>query len=312
MKKLTLFCLLFCLLACQKKDKVLLEFNPPLNASYRMVQIVKEVITLSDAMGDHQFEITSNTGYRFQVVEKQEFTSTLDVNFESFKLKIKTPTTNFQYNSKKSEEQSSPLAVFYQKLLGQKFKLIIKRNGKVLTVSGLDNWMAAILDSLGLNDDELRRKIINSFNQFYAEKMLRHSFDRIFHVLPPEPIALTESWEATEKEATNYFPIQKNVKWTCTDLSHTKVTLEGYSKFATTDSISLLEQLNIQGKYHFWGIETSNYEIDPQTGWILSAKRLLYLKSRTSVSGPGSKNNPLEVPVKIQRQIRFLPLSAIQ
>lgn len=172
--------------------------------------------------------------------------------------------------------------------------------------------MSAMLDSLGLKNDEQRREIVNSFNQFYAEKMLRQSFERVFHVLPPKPIALKESWQASEEEATFFFPIKKSVKWTCNDLNPSKVVLEGYAKISATDSTVLLEQLNIKGQYHFWGIETSNFEIDPQSGWILSAKRLLYLKAKTSISGPGGQQSLVDIPIKIQRQIRFLPLSAIQ
>lgn len=139
MKKLILILMALTLFACQKKNTVRIEFNPPLNATYHMVQIAKEVITISDAMGDYKYEVTSNTGYRFQVVEKQEFTTTLDVSFESFKLKLKIPGGEFQYNSTKPDQPSSPIAFFYQKLLGQKFKLIVKRDGKVLTIRGLDD-----------------------------------------------------------------------------------------------------------------------------------------------------------------------------
>ena len=305
--------LTFLLLACHHEKKIHLEFNPPLGATYHMIQIYKEVITEPLYMGERKLETTANTGYRFEVIEKQEFTTTIEARFESIKLKVVTPLGTFQFNSSKPDRPSaSPFTFFYKKLLGQKFRLIIKRNGKVLTVRGLDDWMSGMLDSLGLKDKKIRTEIVNTFNQVYAETMLRQSFDRIFRIFPPQPLKVKASWKTEEKEETAYFPLFKKTKWTLTEYSPSKALIEGYTTISSDDSSTISKTFKVKRKYHAWGIETANFEIDPATGWILSAKRLLFVKAKTTVQAVKKKAPRFEFPLKIQRQIRFLPLNAVQ
>ncbi|APF20107.1 hypothetical protein Calab_0532 [Caldithrix abyssi DSM 13497] len=296
--------------SCQSEKKIELKFTPAVGQSFRMILIKKQVITESSAMGDRKSEITSNTGYRFFVKDKQQYTTTLDVSIESVKLRLSTPQGTFQFNSAKPGSSTNFLSFIYRQMIGQKVQLILKTDGEVLSVRGLDAWAEHMLDSLGVSDQKMRESFKEGFRQFYSENTLRAAYNRVFNIFPDKKIKLNETWERTLKLD---MPVahQKKESWKLIEYTPEKAVLELYAKISSPDSGDTPELPQLKSKYHVWGIETASFEIDPRTGWILAAKRLSYIKSKITLENKSQKALKVEVPIKFQEQIRFLPVDEV-
>ncbi len=307
--------LLFLNVACQKGG-IKLTFDPPLGSTFHMFLLKKDVMTYNFQGLEKVTEVTGNTGYRFVVKDKQEFTTTLEAFIESLKLRIKFPYGTFTFNSAKMDPTNTEtnfFSFFYRQMIGKKIELIVKKDGSVLSVRGLDQWMEAILDSLGIQEQKVREEIIKPFQQIFAEKILRKSFDQVFRIFPQQKVELNDTWQ-TQETFEMPFGFTKTVTWKLTQITPQKVVIEGDGKIATPDSsLSPGPDLpEFKEKYHVWGIENSTFEIDPQTGWILSAKRLSFIKSKTTIQAKANEKAKFEFPLKFQELIRFLPAEAVQ
>jgi hypothetical protein len=141
---------------------------------------------------------------------------------------------------------------------GKEFTMKVDEEGKVLEVSGFEQIVNGMVDSLEVAEDikmQMRASLKDQFN----EQNIKDQFAQVFTIFPNKEVKVGDSWE-------------KN--WQMGGRMPAKYTTKYTVKSIEGDHINLAAQTNIgsdNDEMKIKGTQTGNLLVDSKTGLVINA-----------------------------------------
>jgi len=222
--------------------------------------------------------------------------------FSSVAMKMNAPGLGeIAFDSASTTTSTSPetqaIGAVFGAMVGKGFSMTITPTGAVQNVTGLEELVNSILDSLGLSAEELASSKQTLEQQFSAEAQ-QDAWSNSLAYLPSGPVSVGQSWKK-QASLSQGFPILLDTSYTLKDLKGGFATIDVSSTIqSATDASMDLQGLGIS--YQLSGTQTGTIQVRLDTGWIANASM------QQSISGTiGAKigDQELNWPMRIETQI---------
>jgi hypothetical protein len=222
--------------------------------------------------------------------------------FSSVAMKMNAPgLSEIDYDSASTTTSTSPetqaIGAVFGAMVGKGFSMTITPTGAVQNVTGLEELVNSILDSLGLSAEEYASSKQTLEQQFSAQAQ-QDAWSSSLDYLPSGPVSVGQSWKK-QASLSQGFPILLDTSYTLKDLKGGIATIDVSSTIqSATDASMDVQGLGIS--YQLSGMQTGTIQVRLDTGWIAKASM------QQSISGTiGAKigDQELSWPMSIETQI---------
>ncbi|MGC8747893.1 MAG: DUF6263 family protein [Candidatus Kapaibacteriota bacterium] len=192
-------------------NRFLLVLNPEIGKEYVFVskmnqKILQKIDTLST-----ETNVDQTIFYSLKSIHKDSNLYRFRVKFMDIEQNITSPMISIRTSTRKKTQEPTPLDVFYNTLKGKTFDFTIGKYGENLNLIGVDSLLGNIIEEMmnkkefkGVDRSLLKQLIGNFFNQ----KELQKSFEKLFEIYPNKRIEIGDSWKI-EKHLSE--PVPANI-----------------------------------------------------------------------------------------------------
>lgn len=214
-----------------------------------------------------QMDITSF--YSMQVEADDGENKTISATYDRFKMKMGMAGLNLEidtdeplpgFGGGEEKEGMEMLNGLLGAIKGKKFSMQVNPEGKVLKISGFEEMVKSIADSMRL-EGEKREEAMSEFNKQLNEQSIKEQFERVWYIFPNKEVKVGDSWQ---KQSTTSGLTGGNYTST-----YTVKEIEG-------DMVTLDEKSKIEGSENDIGLKgevTGTLIIDSRSGLVVSASQ---------------------------------------
>lgn len=224
---------------------------------------------LDQQMMGQENKISILGGYAINVVDEKANIKTLTAVYTNFKMymnfmgmEIKVDTDKPSEPMDEAEIKANPLGMMdrvFAGIKGKEFTMKVNEEGKVLEVSGFDQIINGMVDSITM-DEDTKMQVRASLQDQFNEQAVKDQFGQVFTIFPSEEIKVGDSWEKN-LQMGGRMPAQYTTRYTVKEI-------EG-------DHVSLSAQTNIgsgNSDMEIKGTQRGNLLVDSKTGLVINAE----------------------------------------
>ncbi|WP_271393220.1 DUF6263 family protein [Aequorivita sinensis] len=192
---------------------------------------------------DDNEHLMTNTLYgifKMEVVNVLDSKFVLDVNFETFKLKIDSNLygvlTDINTNIPANEDDVE--AKIFEGLVGPKLQMILLPTGEIESITGTENLVEGMINNVEDIDDFTKAMMRKSVEKEFNNHDMVESMQQFTFIYPEKSVKTNETWENTY---TGDFTA--NNTWKLMNYSKTNINLESDAiiKLNTTEDSVIME-----------------------------------------------------------------------
>ncbi|WP_313113123.1 DUF6263 family protein [Aequorivita sediminis] len=192
---------------------------------------------------DDNQHLMTNTLYgifKMEVVNVLDSKFVLDVNFETFKLKIDSNIygvlTDIDTSIPANDDNIE--AKIFEGLVGPKFQMILLPTGEIESITGTENLVEGMINNTEDIDDFTKAMMRKSVEKEFNNHDMVESMQQFTFIYPEKLVKINETWENTY---TGDFTA--NNTWMLKNYSTTKINLESdaITKLNTTEDSVIME-----------------------------------------------------------------------
>ena len=173
-----------------------LRMNPDIGAIYEStttVDTTAQQTVMGQEIGSTQ-TVRTVLETRFERAEDGE-SLVASTTYKSTSMTMEGTAGEQEFDSQADGGMSDPMAAVSSALVGQSFTMTLAPNGRVTSVSGLDDMAASILASVEL-PNAMKTTLRESMQQQFGDAAMQNMMSQAFVALPSTDIAVGESWTA--------------------------------------------------------------------------------------------------------------------
>lgn len=206
--------------------------------------------------------ITMSFGMDYAVIDTLNGMISCNAIFTTIEMGMTTPMGNFSFSSEEtSSSVNSMIPVdisgMFRAMKGSAFGLTMTKYGEVKSMTGLEEMIDVMFDSMDLSPSEIAQAKSIMAQSFNEEKMMEQM--KNMAIYPTHPVAIGDSWESTMK--TDQMDMDNT--YTLKSVSDTEVIIEVKSK------IKSMRMDNASGTLS--GKQEGKTTVHRASGWIKSA-----------------------------------------
>lgn len=192
---------------------------------------------------DDNEHLMTNTLYgifKMEVVNVLDSKFVLDVNFETFKLKIDSNLYGVltDINTSIPANEDDVEAKIFEGLVGPKFQMILLPTGEIESITGTENLVEGMINNVEDIDDFTKAMMRKSVEKEFNNHDMVESMQQFTFIYPEKSVKTNETWENTY---TGDFTA--NNTWKLMNYSKTNINLESDAiiKLNTTEDSVIME-----------------------------------------------------------------------
>ena len=214
-------------------------------------------------------KINISGGYTIDVTDDNNNVKTLKAAYSNFKMYMKMMGMEINIDTEKPGEplsqediKANPLGMMsrmFAGIKGKEFTMKVDEEGKVLEVSGFEQIVNGMVDSLDVTEDikmQMRASLKDQFN----EQNIKDQFAQVFTIFPNKEVKLGDTWEKSWQMGGR-MPAKYITKYTVKGIEGDHVSLA-----AQTNIGSDSDDMKIKGN------QTGNLLVDSKTGLVINAE----------------------------------------
>lgn len=219
------------------------------------------------------------TSYTVNVTEDQGDLKTLSFMYNDLKLDMSMAGVEIHVDSDKpvvaadNNDQGEKTKVLFNKIfsamMGKKFYVTVNPEGKIIKVTGMEDFAAAIVDSLGL-PEEARQQALQSTKQQFNSSDFESQFMPIFYIFPNKAVSVGDTWEKNY-EVTGKMAAKNKSTYTVKQIEGNQVTLAVENKVSSNG-----------GEVQVDGTNTGTTIVDRESGLVINSESVMDLTAKTS------------------------------
>lgn len=207
--------------------------------------------------------------YSVEVNEEKEGIKKLTGMYKRFRLYMKMAGLEMDIDSEKPEEpmdgeevKQNPvrmMAKIFSAIKGKSFGMQVDEEGKVLSVTGFEQIVNGMVDSLAA-DENMKMQIRASLKDQFNEQTVKDQFAQIFTIFPNKKVKVGDNWE-NHFQVGGKMPAKFSTAYTVKQIEGDQVTLGAKSTISS-----------VEGDIQVNGDQTGTLLIDSKTGLVLNAE----------------------------------------
>lgn len=197
--------------------------------------------------------------YTLEVVGDQDTLKTLKTTYDRIKMEMNAGPMNIDFDTNEPQKDSatdlrqnpmSMMSNMFYAMKGKSFEMKVNDKGEVVSVTGMDEMMNAMMNSLTA-DENARQAMAQAFQSQFNEEAVRKSFEQAFNIFPGKPVKVGDTWTKSISMGGMGTDIATNYK--VKEISGDNVVLD------------VSADLNINGSK---GTQTGTLKLDANTGLV--------------------------------------------
>ncbi|HPG10290.1 MAG TPA: DUF6263 family protein [Chitinophagaceae bacterium] len=212
--------------------------------------------------------------YSMDVIDDNGEVKTMRATYERFKLKAGAMGQELDVDTerpvpddwKDGDDKMAAVNKIFGAIKGKGFLVKINGEGKILEVSGMEDMMRSMVDSLGLDEDKLGDEMKGVKEEFNEDKM-KQQLERMFYFFPNKKVKVGDSW-TRKTTVDDQIGGAYNSTFTVKEIEGNIVTLEEES---TIEGLSVKKEDDVSGvNPEIKGKVTGTLVVDSRLGLLVS------------------------------------------
>lgn len=269
-----------------KKINLRLKLNK--GDRFKMEMINKQSIS-QEIMGQKQ-DMTQafRYVYSFEVLEKnKDGLADVKVTFLEVDINMKSSLGETSYKSSDPPEEISPQLQIFAFMVGQSYAMKINTQGKVQTISGVDEMMDKLIEAMEISEDSVGQILRNNLKSQYGDSSVKADMESMFSIYPQKPVRIGDSWSNTSNRS-QLMPRTITNTWTLRGVKDGLALIDVASKIMPYDAAKPMEVMGMTIRYDIQGTQKGQTKIDTKTGWVVESTVFQDLGGEVTM-----KNNPI-------------------
>lgn len=305
MKKLIILLPLLAILfqACNNGDSNEITLNLEQGETYSYFIVAEVDISQSfNGMSMNQ-HIKSSNKVNYKVMDISDDQYTLEVSYEEISMYMDMGTGQITEIDSENPDPYNPASLALEKLKDQAFSIKVSKYGEIMGFEDLDNFVDKVIESLDVDNYMVKTQVRSFLEQTFSEETLLLSFEPMFNFYPAMTVREGDNWEK-KNISENYLGKLEPFTYTLDEAGDSyKISGEG----------DLVEKanpkaLNISGNeiiYHLNGEITSEFTLDPATGWVISGEIIQDASGDNELKMTALGGQEMIVPMSYYATINF-------
>lgn len=288
-------------------DKIDLALNLPEGSRYNIRYTTSQKI-VQDVGGQIQ-EIRQDTEFRYvYTVQKVDASGNMDIEirYHSIRFDQYGPFGHVGYDSENPPEEVHPVALGYDVMVGEAFRITVSDSGEILRVKGMDDILNKLFDRMavpeGVDKEAVRR---NLYKQF-GDQALKDSIGNFFAVYPGYSVVPGDSWDKTVDVAIG-FPLRVMTTYTLNDVSSGEARVMSSSQIHSRDDADPVNMGGMSLRYEVSGTQEGSILLDAATGWTIRGQISQEIGGKVLVISGDQIPPGTTWPISIESTVSFEP-----
>lgn len=309
MKKVVLtFCFLLFGVLSMFSQTCNLRFNLEKGNEYKIKQEVLQTTKQTINGEEQNVETKIVTTMAFNVKESTNDFLLVEVSVSDMFFSMKSPKVSMEYDSGKEPAQGDINGLLYSKMLGKKYSVLFDKKGEVKQVTGINELMTSILESMNISDANMKAQVMHKMEGMFGEKIIKGNMEVMTSIFPNKEVGVGSIWKNTVNQMS-VMPVDYVNSWKLKSYDDGVASILGISSIVPVDKDKWKNVDGIPTKYELNGMQSANINVDGKTGWILSSSIESFLKGRILMGKCDRLPQGMEVPVEINTITKYKSLN---
>jgi hypothetical protein len=289
------------LFSCENKEKITLQYN------FKQGEVLKQNMVMSTDIvqkfidQEMKISLTMGTKMTFDVKESRENSYILEVNYKELKIEVSIPgmeagKVTFDSNTDEDVATQTNLGPMFKAIIDKPFEVVMNKTGKVESVTGVDAFLEAMLNTFDENvSDDVRQQMAVQFGSQFSEEAFKSQFEQNTGYLPDKPVGVGDSWNNQITTMVSNFKLNTNTTLTLKNIEGDVVNLNIEGTLSVPEEYE--QEVNgIKTKTSLKGTQKGTLKVNKDTGWIISSDIMLNFNGEIEVGG-------VKVPVYVASKV---------
>jgi hypothetical protein len=221
----------------------------------------KEQVTNSETHIDYIFKVISGS--------REEYL--LDMEMDSIWFKMNISGEIVQGSSMRNQPKPGILARSLMEISKKHLKVHLSGQGDVLSVTGADTLFHSVINEYKQIPEQVRTALMEALDQRFGNETFQLELQNILYIYSPKSVKPGGHWQIEVPLAAGLPGITHN-SWMLNEATDNRLNISCIGKI-TEPSKNDFDRMNgMLMKYELKGTRTASCQVDPQSGWIYSAK----------------------------------------
>ncbi|OPZ94052.1 MAG: hypothetical protein BWY74_00877 [Firmicutes bacterium ADurb.Bin419] len=196
--------MVFSLSACNSNLALFINVKAGDNYKYHMLM---NQTTNTETMGQKSSSTQEmTTDYTISVADvDSEGNMTLNYKYDTIKVEMETNGTKQTIDSN-SSDSDDPTSGMYKKLIGKGFSTKMTKYGEIKEVSGIDDMINSMVESINSGDSEEMASFIEqtkaSLKESFGDETIKSNIQQSTNIFPKTSIKIGDSWDVNSSIQT--------------------------------------------------------------------------------------------------------------
>lgn len=302
------------LVGCGKSEMLSLKVNK--NEKYKITTTVNQLMMISFAdknnaskiiIPDVQIEEDMTTAYICDIADvDKEGTVTIKVKYDFISTNVTSAGKTVATDTRDENWKNTAEGKAYSEILKDGFTVKVNKDGKVLSVDGVNEMLDKAINSMEATSAE-KDSLAALMKQNFGEEAIKDSFNRMTDIYPNEEIKPGLVWK-TEQKDNRGMAMAISTNWKIKEVKDGFVTAETDSVITGDTKDNPLDVMGIKMNINIKGNEKGNVKISTNNGLMLNGE----FKQKASGTMDMTlqnlgimPNQNMSVPVTIDSTIKY-------
>jgi hypothetical protein len=251
---------------------------------YHMKQVITQTIQGNSIVTQQE----NGSYYEMEIKNFDNNIYTVLFTYKRTSMKIANTAMNIEYDSAKSQNANNPITAPMAALVGQSFTMKMTPKGKVLEVTGMDELIDTITETLPKIPGQTNEQIQGQLKKTFGNDAMKKMMEMAFKVYPENPVKINDSWE-DKVTLEAIYPIELTNKWTLKNITAESAVIDVHSILTSN---AHFEMNGVKAMTNLKGSQKGEIVIEKLNGIIKSSKVMQNINGSLTMSG-------FEIPIKI-------------
>jgi len=191
----------------------------------------------------------------------------------------------------------------YDALEGRTFGVVLSPEGRVQSVSGMEDMIQAMKEWLSASGTPGADQIFDQVSGLFGDEFITQSWEYYFAYLPEEPVKIGDTWTANLSTGSQ-FPLNVATVYTLESVTDGTARIGVKGTVTAGKDSALMEVSGLQLGFTFDGTETGQVTVDLESGWLDSMIASQTVDGKITISGDAGGNIDFEIPLHLDMTTR--------
>jgi hypothetical protein len=287
-------------------EEVVLKLAPPEGEVYRVHSESVQKMVQSVESVEMQIEQRLSIHYTFTVRQATPRGEViLDVSHQAVAVALDGLSSSLRWDSNEGSTPDHPLARGLAALLDRDYSVVLDTRGRVIEIRGLDGLVEGMMRRAVPEDEKERESIRERLRGIAGERAQREMLNQLFHVYPPAPVRIGESW--TIEDSSLILPLKRNGNWVLRELLPDEAVIGMNASLESPEGGIVRQAGPGTMLMELAGTQSGTVRLARDTGWITHRSIVVILAgSYTIEQGPEALTGEW-MPVELEATVTWQP-----